>query len=134
VDARKPAVSRLDGDSLSKMLKRRRLELGLRQVDAASRLGVSQGTILEWERGKKQPSVRCFPEIIRFLGCEPWAEPRTRGDQVFAQRQRRGLSRKRAARLLKIDEGTLAGVEEGRQRATKRIVGLCDQFLGADDT
>ena len=56
-------------------LRKRRLDLGLRQKDAAERLGASPKTYEYWEQGKYEPEFRFLPAIIAFLGYDPTPEP-----------------------------------------------------------
>ena len=105
---RRPDIAALECDTLAAKLKRRRLELGLRHVDAAPLLGIGESTLVDWERGQANPAASYFPAIIRFLGYEPWGKPTTLGEQLRTERLRRGLSVKRAALQLLIDEATFA--------------------------
>lgn len=92
---------------------KRRLELDLRQKDVALRLRVNEWTIGNWEKDITTPAVRYYPRIIEFLGYYPFAAPQTLGERLLAKRRYTGLSRKRLARKLAIDEGTLTRWEEG---------------------
>jgi DNA-binding XRE family transcriptional regulator len=70
--ARKPEVLSHAGDDLPARLRRRRRELGLLQKDAAKGLGISAETLINWEKGRRQPPARCYPALISYLGCESW--------------------------------------------------------------
>jgi transcriptional regulator with XRE-family HTH domain len=52
-------------------LKKRRLDLGLRQKDVAGELGVNFKTYENWEQGKYEPATRFLPAVIGFLGYDP---------------------------------------------------------------
>lgn len=39
------------------------------QVEAARRLGVTQGTLPQWESGGSLPRADKLPEIARLYGC-----------------------------------------------------------------
>ena len=67
----KPQQFRGVPETLGEHLKKRRLELGLRQKDVAQRLDVSPWTVLNWEANKRTPSRRLQRLIMRFLGYEP---------------------------------------------------------------
>jgi len=41
---------------------------GLRQRDAARQIGVTAGTVRNWELGHTNPSLRAWPRILDFLG------------------------------------------------------------------
>ena len=45
-----------------------------------------------WERNERVPLDRSWPAIIAYLGCEPWQEPQTLGENLLAERRRRGLA------------------------------------------
>ena len=92
-------------------------------------MGVSEEALSNWENGICEPHVRLFPKVIVFLGYEPWDEATTFGERLIAERRRRGLSVKRAALLLGVDEGTFAKWEgEGRMpRLIHRL--KCEEFI-----
>ena len=68
-----PAVVKTVGDHLRK----RRLDLRLRQRDVADRLGVDTTTITNWELGHTVPGFGWMPAIIGFLGYDPLVAPGT---------------------------------------------------------
>ena len=98
---------------IGSMLRSRRKELGLTLDSAAKVLGANTWTILHWERGRHVPACRFFPSVIRFLGREPWAEPRSIADRLRAERLRRGLSCSQIAAVLDVDEGSIGAWESG---------------------
>ncbi len=49
----------------------RRIERGLRQVDLASIVGVHEGTVRVWERGKKYPRREHWEKLIEVLNLSP---------------------------------------------------------------
>lgn len=98
--------------TLGEHLRKRRGELGLQQRDVARQVGVNASTILNWETGRTTPPIRHLPLIIEFLGYDPWPLPKSLAEQLQAKRRQLGLSRKRAARCLGVDEGTLVRWEE----------------------
>lgn len=51
-------------------LVRQRTTLGLSQKEAASRLGVDQGTLVKWERGEREPKGRFLDGVRRFLDTQ----------------------------------------------------------------
>ncbi len=87
------------------MLQERRHVLGLTQYEAATSLGINYWTFMTWEKGRV-PLPWAYPAIIKFLGYEPWDEPATLGEQLKAERLRRGLSIDAAAKACGADEGT----------------------------
>ena len=51
----------------------RRLDLGLTQSEVINIIGISKGTIVNWELNQKVPKVRYIPRIIDFLGYLPFS-------------------------------------------------------------
>jgi transcriptional regulator with XRE-family HTH domain len=124
-----PLQLRIVGDHV----KRRRLDRGLTQSLAASELGVSESTIVDWERGKYPASVRCYPAIIAFLGYNPLPEPRSRGQAIRRARLSRGLSRKRLAAIVGVDEATVARNEADVPRPARKPSTAILRALGLTD-
>ncbi len=48
--------------------------LGLSQPEAAEELGVDRTTILHWEKHGVEPAATFGPQILRFLGYDPYPE------------------------------------------------------------
>jgi DNA-binding XRE family transcriptional regulator len=61
-------------ETLGEHLRKRRMELGLLQREAASILNVNAWTYLGWEHDRKKPTIRMLPRIIDFLGYDPIAD------------------------------------------------------------
>ena len=117
--------------SVGDHLKKRRLDLGLRQKDVAAQMKVSEATVRGWENDKSSPSVRYIPRIIAFLGYDPYPKPQSLGEEIAAARRRLGLSRKRLAKELEIDEMTLAQWESCTRFPKKRHEQIIRQFLAS---
>ncbi|TYO98443.1 hypothetical protein EDC39_10642 [Geothermobacter ehrlichii] len=60
--------------TLGEHLRRKRIELGLKQKDLAARLGGTASTVWSWEHGWKI-GKRYYPKVIDFLGYRPAPEP-----------------------------------------------------------
>jgi DNA-binding XRE family transcriptional regulator len=129
---RKEVVLEMDA-SLGRHLMVRRQVLGHRQIDAAAAVGVDPKTWMWWEQDMRQPYVHQYPAIIRYLGYEPWAEPLTLGSSLLAQRRRQGLSIKRAAEIVGVDEGTFGRWESGEWKPQLRSLPIIDRLLDAAD-
>lgn len=86
-----------------------------------------------WERDQRSPIVSAYPDIIQFLGFEPWRKPATLAEALLAERRRRGLNIAAVAELISVDERNLAPMgtrrmeadpsDGARHRWTARIVG-----------
>jgi DNA-binding XRE family transcriptional regulator len=70
------------------------------------------------ELGKRPPdaAIRHIPATIRFLGYVPFSVGDSLAERLKAYRRIRGLSRKRLARTLGVDEATLWRWETGQRR------------------
>jgi transcriptional regulator with XRE-family HTH domain len=116
--AAKPRAYPTNPKTIGDHLKKRRHELGLFQKQAAGQMRVGEFTLLTWEKNQATPSVGMLPRIISFLGYDPHPEPATLGERIAAKRRLLGLSRKRTARQLSVDEATLALWESGHSTPT----------------
>lgn len=128
--ALKPEVVAIQGDSLGARLRRRRRELHLRRIDAAAIIGADEKSLMWWERDEREPFVHHYPGVIRFLGYEPWPEPKTLPDSLLAERRRRGWTLAQAAETLGVDEGTWRRWEIGEWWPMSRAQRMLDALLG----
>lgn len=92
---------------LGDYIKAHRLETGLLQRQAGLEIGVCEAVVRYWEKGYRQPAIEQYPNIFRFLGCDPRPARDGLGMTLLRWRQYRGWSRKRMAACLKVDERTL---------------------------
>ena len=65
-DPRLPKEIRTLGDHIRK----KRIELGLRQREVANLLGAAPQSVNAWERNYHRPVLRVFPAIKDFLGYD----------------------------------------------------------------
>lgn len=100
--------------SVGDHIRKKRLELGLLQKEAALQLEVNPWTVLNWEKGYTEPPVSAMPAIFRFLGYEPFPEPRSLPECLLAKRRQMGWTIKEAARNLGADPGTWGNWERGK--------------------
>ena len=112
-------------------LKRRRYELGLSQKEVRQQLQVGVMTLGRWENNQYTPRVQYFPCIIEFLGYDPHGAPQCLGEEIAARRRQLGLSRKRLAKELGMDERALARYEEGSRQPSGRQRVKLEAFLAA---
>lgn len=61
-------VSRYPAKSYGERIRRKRLELGLTQVGLANLLGVSEMSVVGWEKGWHEPTSRYLRKIQEVLG------------------------------------------------------------------
>lgn len=107
--AKKPMIPGYptDPQTLGEHLKKRRMDLGLLQREAAELFGISYAMVVHWEKGHFWPRHRYWPAIYRFLGYDPESEPKMRGEKTHRLRQLLGWNQKQLARYLAIDPTNL---------------------------
>ena len=110
-------------------LRKRRLDLGLLQREIAEQIGVDAMTICNWEKQRTVPEIRCMPRIIEFLGYCPLAPVRSFQERLITYRTGLGLSQRKMARKLGVDQSTLAGWESGRHRPTEESFRIVEAFF-----
>jgi len=114
-----PDILRTWGDHI----KTRRLDLKLTKRQLSLNFNVSDVTIYLWERNKVQPSLAQIPKIIEFLGRNPFeTHSENLADKIKGFRRVRGLSQKKLAELLGVDQTTLAGWERGEHQPTEKLL------------
>lgn len=103
-------------------IRKRRLDLGLRQKDVAVIVNATTSTITNWEKNRNSPKLYLLPRIIKFLGYDPVDSNATcLGEKIKRYRIRRGLSLRKFAREFGVDPGTLARWEKDKTRSTKKL-------------
>jgi transcriptional regulator with XRE-family HTH domain len=116
--------------TIGEHLRKRRLDLGLRQKDAARAIGANFKTYENWEQEKYEPEVRFWPGMIRFLGYDPSPEPKTLGERIQATRYRQGISQRELARRLGIDPSTITAWEAGTvEKPYPRFLRLFEEYV-----
>jgi transcriptional regulator with XRE-family HTH domain len=130
--AAKPELQADRTSDLASCLRRRRKELGLFQPEAGKLIGVCKSSIWSWENNRAEPEDWLHPSIIRFLGREPWPQPKTLAERLRAARRRRGMSIQAAARLMRVAHGALANWENGDAMPSHRNRARVDNFLTYD--
>jgi len=61
--------------TIGQHLRKRRLELGIFQSEAARMLGISTVTLSRWECDKVYPTWPLQPAVVAFLGYNPFTNP-----------------------------------------------------------
>jgi transcriptional regulator with XRE-family HTH domain len=137
--ALKPKALDLEPQTLGEHIKRRRLQLGLSQPQAAAALGVDPITVLNWEKGKTEPLIRAFPAIFRFLSYATTSQSSGVGEQLLHFRRQRGWSIREAAAQLGVDSTTWGDWERGKlilfrkhRMAVAQLLGLNERELNSE--
>ncbi|WP_143014175.1 helix-turn-helix domain-containing protein [Mucilaginibacter pineti] len=96
-------------------IRKKRIEGGLSQKEAAKSLGVTEDCVTYWENGRSAPQVRHYPAIIRFLGYYPFDhETESLAGMLTQIRYCCGLSFRACASLLCVSEDGARRWERGR--------------------
>ena len=104
-------------------IKCRRIDLRLTKVQFSLNFHVDDTTIYLWERNKVRPSLAQIPKIIEFLGRDPFEKnAENLADKIKEYRRVRGLSQKKLAEQIGVDQSTLQGWERGEHRPTDAYV------------
>lgn len=119
--------------TLGSHLRKRRLELGHLQKEVAIALGINTWTYLLWEHDSTVPSIGMWPQILSFLGYDPFPRPKDFAGKLMSIRRRLGLSQERLARQLGIDEVALARWENGRSKPSDEQVQIVEAFLASGE-
>lgn len=91
----------------------------LSQQELGNRLGVSQGTVSNWERGRASPTAAQMRQLTALLAPDADSPATREGDAAFGtwvrdQRLRRGMSVAQLAGLSGISMPQLYNIESGR--------------------
>jgi transcriptional regulator with XRE-family HTH domain len=101
--------------TLGDHIRTRRLDLKLLQKDVGQQIGGSVSDVWNWENGNASPAVKYIPAIIAFLGYNPLPQPAGLTERLVWFRQSKGWTQKAFAKVLGVDQSTLAGWEQGRR-------------------
>ncbi len=94
-------------NTLGEHIKKKRLMEGLFLEQLAARLGVTESTVINWEKGHNRLALHLRPRVIEFLGHDPYPPvAETVGQKMRAKRQVLGLSIEQMARRVGVDESS----------------------------
>jgi DNA-binding transcriptional regulator YiaG len=110
-------------------IRKRRLDLGLFQRQAAAQIGVDTTTVFNWETRGIKPEVQFMGRVITFLGYNPFPEPKGLPARLIWARSSRGMTREACARMLGIDPSTLAGWETGRRKPAGSYLDIAHKLV-----
>jgi transcriptional regulator with XRE-family HTH domain len=119
-----------------------RQRAGLRRIDLARQIGVSDETVRLWEKGSVRPSRELLARLIALLSLEvaDWSasdlDPQKPELPVVAcrlreERRARGISQATAVRLLDVAQATYASWETGRCSPAEQNYEAIASFLGS---
>ena len=98
------------------------------QRQVAERIGVSESSVWNWERGI-EPELRYIPRIINFLGYSPFTCPDDLLGRIRHFKFINGLSYIRLGKLMSRDPEQLTDWLTGRKRPCKKNLKAIESFL-----
>lgn len=110
-----------DPKTIGEMIRKRRLDLGLRQIDAAKMIGCDEMSIVNWEKGHRSPRVNHMAGVVAFLGFSPFQNGDTLAHQLVNNRKALGKSQKEFAHQIGVHPSTLARWERGERKPAGRF-------------
>jgi transcriptional regulator with XRE-family HTH domain len=137
-------------DTLGQHLRKKRFAAGLRQAEAAAKLGVNVRTLSDWETDRIYPSWNLQPRLTAYLGFDPFtnpalgrpkgnetggvaflssATPMTTGQKIKNHRHTLKKTRKQMASEMGVSVKTLWGWETGRWQPTAEGQALIAKLL-----
>ncbi len=109
--------------SVGEHIRKKRMDVGISQGVLARQLGVSEDCVCYWEQNRNQPRLYQYPAIIKFLGYYPFDhETETFGGKIKRYKYEHGLSNEKLAKLLGVDETTIANWERNKQKPLNKIM------------
>jgi len=107
--------------TLGEHIKRKRIDRRMSQAAVAQQLEVSEDCVCYWEQNRNHPRLYQYPAIIAFLGYYPFDhETESFGGKVRKYKYEHGLNNEKLAKLLRVDEGTVANWERNKRLPLKR--------------
>jgi len=107
--------------TVGEMVRKRRLDLCLRQIDVAKIIGCDEMSVVNWEKGHSTPRVNHMAGVVEFLGFNPLLNGDTLAQRLVNHRKALGITQKVFARQLGVDPSTLARWERGEREPTGRF-------------
>lgn len=86
-------------------------------------------TIVNWEKGRTQPSLKHFPNLIAFLGHVPFDCESDLLGRIRYYKTVHGLSLEALAHELRINESTVTGWLAGKHHPNAKSVEQIEAFL-----
>ncbi len=120
----------LNPKAIGEHIRKKRMDGKLMQSDIAHIIGVSEGSIWNWENGT-QPHVKYVPNIIKFIGYIPFKSPEN-GDAIDRLRYFKlinGLTIKQLAKNMGRSQEQLADWINGRTKPYKKNLEIIDEYV-----
>jgi len=118
--------------TLGEHVKKARIDKNHFQKQAAAEIGVSVDSLCYWENGRTQPEIRYYPQIIQYIGFNPFPEPVDTIQRLEWYKTVNGLSFDGLAAKTKIHpeqlQAWLTGKKTPIQRNIQKIERLLNQY------
>jgi transcriptional regulator with XRE-family HTH domain len=114
--------------TIGEHIRKRRLDLGLLQIEIAKMIGVTESTIWNWEHGT-EPELRHMPKIIEFLRYVPFECPEDPMGRLKYFKQVKGLSYEQLGEVMGRDPEQLTDWLSGRIKPCRRNLQVIYDFL-----
>jgi transcriptional regulator with XRE-family HTH domain len=118
--------------SLGDHIRKRRLDLGLLQIEVAAQIGVTENTVWNWEHGT-EPELVHVPAVLAFLGYVPWECPSDPVGRLAHFKKVKGLSLRRLGALMGRDPEQLTDWLSGRVNPCRKNTERILSFLVDDE-
>ena len=118
---------------LGEHIRKRRLDLGLLQIEVAAQIGVAESTLWNWEHGT-EPELIHIPAVLAFIGYVPWELPEEPVSRLAHFKKVKGLSFERLGELMGRDPEQLSDWLSGRNVPIERNQRVIVEFLEGQDT
>lgn len=105
----------LSPETIGEHIRKRRLDLGLLQIEVAKIIGVTESTVWNWEHGT-EPELKHMPKVIEFLGYTPFECPEDPVGKLRYFKLVNGLSYERLGNLMGRDPEQLTDWLSGRRK------------------
>ena len=102
--------------TVGEMIRKRRLDLGLRQIDAAKMIGCEEMSVVNWEKGRHSPTRQSPRQSFN-----PFQDGDTLAHRFVSRRKELGITQRNFAVELGIDPSTLARWERGERKPKGRV-------------
>lgn len=118
-------------EDLGEHIRKRRLDLGLLQIETAKIIGVTESTVWNWEHGT-EPELIHMPKIIDFLGYIPFECPEDPLGKLRYFKKVRGLSYERLGAVMGRNSEQLEDWLSGRIQPCRKNVERIAGFLAQE--
>ncbi len=119
--------------SFAEYFKAARLKRALTQKEAGAHLGVTEWTVLNWEKGRTTPTIADLPTVEAFIGYSLAPTAQSLGERMREYRRRCGLTITEAATSAGVSEDGWAEWERTsiiRNRRCREAVDLMLASMG----